>query len=202
MLIFLSSLGTRLNFSMLANDRIDVVERCVEHLPRFGASEHNFARDKDEQHDFGRVHAIDESRKEFGFVGRVILVRGAERFEANRKADIGRRHHVLNDKRLKLDRKIELLHNARVLASSQLAQILALGARHNHLARRKYQSRRLGLSNPHDHCRKTLGVVLGIARTQRYLFQIQRAIQRHCCHHILNHRHYADASCQSWHHYC
>lgn len=62
----------------------------------FRSGKHDFPVDEDEQHDARFNHAIDETGKQFGFVGAELLMHLVELLEADGKAQIDGGHKVLH----------------------------------------------------------------------------------------------------------
>ena len=80
--------------------------------------------------------------------------------------------------------KAELLNDARVFAGGEARVVLALGARAHHLARAEYERGGARRTYAHDDGRETLRIVLGIARIQSDLLQLERAAQIYCAHNV------------------
>jgi len=101
---------------------------------------------------------------------------------------VARPHHVLDLELHELGGEAELLYNPGVLPGGQSRVLLALGASAHHLAGGEDERRGAGLADAHDDGREALGVVLRVARLQRYLLQVQRAAQVDCGHDVLQQR--------------
>ena len=86
-------------FSLLfkvLEDWVDIVEGLVDLLPHFGAGQHDFPGNEDEEDDARLHHAIDEAGKEFGLVGAELAVREDQALEADGELDVAGADHVLN----------------------------------------------------------------------------------------------------------
>ena len=77
----------------------------------------------------------------------------------NRELDIAGADDVLNLEVRELGVEAEFLDDARVLAGSKTAVILALSTSHDHLARSEDQRGGFRLADTHDHSSKSLGIV-------------------------------------------
>lgn len=76
---------TRVQPSLTDKHRVDLVERGVDLLPNLCTSENDLAANKDEEHDFGSKHAVDQTREQLieghgSFVSNVIEPLPTEEF--------------------------------------------------------------------------------------------------------------------------
>ena len=76
--------------------------------------------------------------------------------QADGELDVTTADDVLNLELRELGVEAELLDNTRILARRQPRVVLRLGTGDDHLARREDESGRLGITDTHDHGRKTL----------------------------------------------
>jgi len=148
----------------------------------------HFAGDEDEEDDLGLVQPIDEAGKELGLVAAELRVAGVEALEAQAEADVDAAHDVLDLEVHELGAEAELLDDARVLAGGEARVVLGLGARAHHLARAEDEGGGARRADAHDHGREPLRVVLGVARVQRDLLQLQLAAQVHRAHDVSGRR--------------
>ena len=102
------------------------------------------------------MHAVNQTRKEFGLVLREVAVLPSQAFQSNRKLHVARTDHVLNLKVFELRGKSELDDDLGVFSRRLARQRLRLRARAHHLARAENQRRRLRITNPHDRRRESL----------------------------------------------
>jgi len=86
----------RLWFPELAQHCVDSVERGINLFSDLSTSQNNFPRYKDEQHDLGFDHAVDETRKELWFITAELPVAVCQSFQPNGELDIATTHNVLN----------------------------------------------------------------------------------------------------------
>ena len=91
-----------------------------------------------------------------GLVAAELSVAVRETLETNREFHVARAHDVLDLELGELGVEAKLLHDTRVLARRQARVVLGLGASDDHLARGEDKRCRLGITNTHDHSRKTL----------------------------------------------
>jgi hypothetical protein len=166
-----------LGLAEVTEDRVDELKGLVDLFTDLGTSEDDLARDKDEEDDLGLHHAIDETWEQLRLVRRESVMTRGEAFETDRELDVARADNVLDLEVGELGVEAELLDDARVLARSKAAVILALGARDDHLARCEDQSGSLGLADTHDDSSETLRVVLCIARMKSDGLQIETSRQ-------------------------
>lgn len=95
------------------------------------------------------------------------------------KLDVAAADDVLNLKVRELGIEAELLNDARIFAAGQLAIILRLGTRHDHLAGSEDERRGLGFSNAHDDGCETLRIVLCVSSVQGDGLEIQPTVEIH-----------------------
>ena len=158
---------------------VDLTECLVDVRLLFGARKDNFARDEDEEHNFGVKHPVDKAGKELWLIAAVCRMAHCQPLQTDGKFHVARPHYVLDFELLEMCVETELLDDARELARCKPGAFLALGACTHHLARREDEGRGLGLSDAHDDGREALGVVFGVASVQRNLLQIELASQVH-----------------------
>lgn len=140
--------------------RVYHLERLVDFLAHFRASQDNLAADEDEEHDLGLDHAVNETREQLRLVGAEVVVFGRETLEADRELDVARADDVLDLEVGELGVEAELLDDTGVLSRRKFRIILRLGTGHDHLAAGEDEGGGLGLTNTHDDGRETLGIVL------------------------------------------
>ena len=128
----------------------------VDLLANLGASENNLAAHKDQEDDLRFHHAIDQTRKQFRFVRREVVMATSQTFKTNWELDVARPDNVLNLEVCKLGIEAELLNNTGVFATRQSAIVFRFRAGHNHLARSEDESGRLRFTNAHDDGSETL----------------------------------------------
>lgn len=76
----------------------------------FGASEHNLAIDKDQQHYTRFHHSVNESRKQFRLIRAELAVDLVQLFQSNGKPQVNGSNEVLYFKLIKLNNVAQLLH--------------------------------------------------------------------------------------------
>ena len=114
---------------------MNIVECFVDFRSDFGPGQDDFARDKDEEDDFGLDHSVDESGKELRLVRAKLAASEDEALQADGEPHVARTDHVLNLEIAELCLESQLLDDARVLSRCHPAVLLRLGSRAHHLAR-------------------------------------------------------------------
>lgn len=137
--------------------RIDHLEGLVNLLAHFSSREHDFPAHKDQKHNLGLDHAVDETREKLRLVRAKVVMARSQTLETNGKFDVTRPNDVLNLEVRKLGIESKLLDDSCVLARGQLGVVFGLGSGDNHLARGKDQGSRLRLADTHDDSGETLG---------------------------------------------
>ena len=120
--------------------RIDHLERPIDLLADFGASQDNLAAHEDQQDDLGLYHAVDEARKQFGFVRAEMVMPRCETLQSNGELNVARPNNVLYLEIGELGVEAELLDDASVFARGKATVIFRLGTGDNHFARGKDES--------------------------------------------------------------
>mmetsp|Transcript_34228 Transcript_34228/g.110124 ORF Transcript_34228/g.110124 Transcript_34228/m.110124 type:complete len:202 (-) Transcript_34228:309-914(-) len=118
----------------LLQDGVDLLESGEDLVSHLASGQHDLARDKDEEHDLGLHHPVDEAWEELGLIRRVVGVLVREALEPDRELDVARADHVLDLEVGEARRKIQLLDDPRELARRLPRLLLALCARDDHLA--------------------------------------------------------------------
>mmetsp|Transcript_30143 Transcript_30143/g.99934 ORF Transcript_30143/g.99934 Transcript_30143/m.99934 type:complete len:279 (+) Transcript_30143:348-1184(+) len=157
----------------LLQDGVDLLESGEDLVSHLASGQHDLARDKDEEHDLGLHHPVDEAWEELGFIGRVVRVLVREALEPDGELDIARADHVLDLEVGEARRKIQLLDDPRELARRLPRLLLALCARDDHLARLEDERCCLWVPDPHDDGGEALRVVLGVAGVHRDGLQVE-----------------------------
>lgn len=136
--------------ALTSKNRVDHLEGLVDLLADLGTGQDDLAANKNEQHNFGLHHAINQTGKQLGFVGAEIVMAAGQPLEADGELDVARPDDVLDLEVGELGVEAELLDDAGVFARRQLGVIFGFGAGDDHLARREDQGRGLGLADAHD----------------------------------------------------
>jgi hypothetical protein len=170
---------SRLDLGLLEilKHRVDHLESLVDFLAHLGASEDDLAADKDEEHNLGLEHAVDQAREEFRLVRAEVVMARGKTFQADWELDVARTDNVLDLEVGELGVEAKFLDDACILARGKFGVIFRLGASHHHLARSKDEGCGLGVANAHDDGGETLWVVLCVARVQSDRLEIQAAIK-------------------------
>lgn len=156
------------------------MESTVDVLARLRSGEDDLARGEDEQTDFGVFQVVDEAGESLRVEDAVVAVRAVvHRLEADLVVDRAGGHHVLHLELGQADGEVaDVLDGLRVVFGRLLRLLLALGARDDHLAVLKDESRcPRRLAETHDQGGKSLRVVLRIAAVVAYLLQVEAALQ-------------------------
>ena len=111
---------------------IDGLKSRVNLISDLGSREHNLATDKDQQHNLGLDHAVNQAREKLGLVGAKVMMARCQTLETNRKLDVARPDNVLDLKVRELGVEPELLDDTSVFARSKLAVVFTLRTRHDH----------------------------------------------------------------------
>ncbi len=93
-------------------DGIYHFESLVDLLAIFTSRQDNLAADKDQKHDLGLDHAIDEAREQLRLVRAEVLVAGVKTLEADGELNVARANDILNLEIRKLSAVAELLDDS------------------------------------------------------------------------------------------
>lgn len=137
-------------------DGVDHFKSLIDLLSDFGASQYNFATNKDKEDDLRLDHAVDQTREQLGLVRAEVVMARSETLQANGELDVATTDDVLDLEVAELRIEAKLLYDTSVLARGKLRVVLRLGTGHNHLARGKDKSCGLRLANTHDDGGETL----------------------------------------------
>jgi len=92
------------------------LEGLVNLLANLGTGQDNLAADKDQKHNLGLHHAVDETGEELGFIGAEHVMLNSQAFKSNGELDVARADNVLNLEVGELGVETELLNDSSELA--------------------------------------------------------------------------------------
>lgn len=174
-----------LDFPEILKHRVDHLESLVNLFSHFGTCQDNLARYKDEQHNLGLDHAINQTGEQLRLIGAKVVVTRSKTFETDRKLDVAGADNVLNLEIRELGVEAELLDDTGIFARGQLGIVFRLGTSDNHLAGREDEGSCLGLTNTHNDGGKTLWVVFGVSCVQSDRLQVQSTVEVDGSHDVL-----------------
>lgn len=138
--------------------RVDHLKSLINLFSYFGTCQDNLARYKDEQHNLGLDHAINQTGEQLRLIGAKVVMARGKTFETDRELDVTGADNILDLEIRELGVETELLNDTGIFARGQLGIVFRLGTSDNHLAGREDEGSCLGLTNTHDNGGKTLHV--------------------------------------------
>jgi hypothetical protein len=168
-----------------------LMSRAIRHDIYLGTCEDNLARDEDKEHDLRLDHAVDKPREQLRLVAAELSVAIREALETNRELHVAAAHDILDLELREPGLETKFLDDARVFARREAGVVLGLRTRDDHLARRKDEGSRLGITNTHDDGGETLGIILCVPGVKRDRLEIESTVQVHRRDDVLEGRHNA-----------
>ena len=96
----IAKLGTRgrrrSRLAEIRQDGVDELKGLVDLLTDLSTSKNNLPAHEDEQDDLGLHHAVDETRKEFRFIGGESVMARGKTLQANGELDVAGTNDVLD----------------------------------------------------------------------------------------------------------
>jgi hypothetical protein len=77
-------------------DRVDQLEGVVDLVSNFGTSEDDLSAHKDQEHDLGLDHAVDETGEQLWLVGAEVVVARGQTLQTDGELDIAGTDNVLD----------------------------------------------------------------------------------------------------------
>jgi len=170
-------------------DRVDEFEGLVDLLANFRSSEDDLAAYEDEQHNLRLHHTVNQTREQFGLVGREHVMTAGKTLKTNREFNVATADDVLNLEVREFGIEAKLLDDTCILATSKFAVILRLCTSDNHLATSEDQSSGLRLADTHNHGSETLWIVLSVTCVKGNRLQIEATVKVHRGDDVLKSRH-------------
>lgn len=164
--------------------RVDHFKGLINFFSDLCACKDNLARDENEQDNLGLHHTVDETGEKLRLVGAEVVMARSQTLKTDGELDVARPDNVLDLKVRELGVETELLNDTGVLARRELGVVLRLCTGNDHLSGCEDQGSRLGITDTHNHCSKTLWIVLCVAGVQGDRLKIETAVEIDRCNDI------------------
>lgn len=89
-------MSSDLDLAEILQDRVDQLEGVVDLISDLGTSEHDLAAHKDQEHNLGLDHAVDETGEQLRLVRAEVVVARSQALQADGELDVARTDNVLD----------------------------------------------------------------------------------------------------------
>jgi len=178
-----------LDLSKVRKSRVDLLERLVDLLADFRASQDYLPADEDQKDNLRFDHAVDEAGEELRLVGAEVVMPRCKTFETNREPDVAGADNVLDLEVCELGIEAELLDDSGVFARCKLRIVLRLCTSDDHLAGGEDERGSLWVTDTHDDGGESLWIVLSVASVECDRLQVESTVEIDSCDDVLQCRH-------------
>lgn len=144
---------------------MNLLEGRINVLPRLSTSQHNLSRRKYQQTNLRLLHMVNEAGKSIRVkIAKHRVVALVKAFQLDFEIHTTRTYHILDFEVRQINLVSNLFYCFRIMLCRIQTQLLTLGTGNNHLACFENKSGgSSGFTHSHNHCSKTLWVVLSVS---------------------------------------